>query len=197
MASKLDDYKIEAWLCPVCSGVLTFGFARHLRDCKRSEAKRIKREAEIAERKAFLEAPRLYSTSPFDFVRRVNHALFGLYGLNIGLTIVDTRYSERLSNTHECPIGGVTNWSCEKELPRGYPGYEVKYNFDERALEKFHAKFRKTKAGRFFWSNDYIKQFPGFHFGSGTLRYAWAKLFLSDFPTWNKTPGFYHIDNEA
>lgn len=194
MASKLDDYKIDAWLCPLCSDVVTFGFARHLRDCKRAKAKHDRAYAEAAERKAFLEAPRLYSTSPFDFIRRINCALFGLYRLNVGLKIVDSRYSERLSNTHECPVIGVTNWACDKELPRGYPGYEVKYAFDEVRLDKFHKRHRTPS--RMFWATDYIKQFPGFHFGSGTLKYAWSKLFIDDFPTWNKTPGFYHIDKE-
>lgn len=189
MASKLDEFKVDAWLCPICSDVVTAGFRSHLRDCKRAKAKRDRRNAEIADHNEFINALRLYSTSPFDFVQRINCALFGLYGLSIGLTIIDIRYSERLSNTHDCPINGTTNWSCVNELPRGYPGYECKYNFDDKRLREFHERHRVVD--RLFWSSDYIKQFPGFHFGSGSTTYAWGKLFIDDFPKWDKTPGVY------
>lgn len=194
MASKLDEFKIDAWLCPICSAIVTLGFRRHLMDCKRSEIKREKKARELAERKEFFSAPRLYSTSPFDYIERINYGLFGVYGLRIGLKITDIRYSERLSNTHDCPITGVTNWSCEKELPRGYPGYECKYDFDEVALEKFWSRHRGEY--RHFWSHDYVKEFSGLHFGSGSLKYAWGKLFIDDFPKWDRTPGLYSSGKE-
>lgn len=38
------------------------------------------------------------------------------------LTIRAT-YNPRCSNTHCCPRGGVTNWWCKDDLPRGYPGF--------------------------------------------------------------------------
>jgi hypothetical protein len=32
-------------------------------------------------------------------------------------------FDSKLSNTHSCPKGGVTNWGGDPKLPRGYPGY--------------------------------------------------------------------------
>lgn len=33
------------------------------------------------------------------------------------------RYSKNVSNTHVCPKGGVTNWGCKDDKPKGYPGW--------------------------------------------------------------------------
>lgn len=32
-------------------------------------------------------------------------------------------YFESVSNSHHCPIDGVTNWRGDSKKPRGYPGY--------------------------------------------------------------------------
>jgi len=195
MASKLDEFKIQAWQCPFCSDLVVAGFRQHYAACKKSHDQHIKRENERLAREEFLNAPRLYSTSPEDFIRRINCGLFGLYGLTVSLRVVDIVYAERVSNTHKCPVGGTTNWGLDKSLPTGYPGYLARYSFDERTLEKYHDKHRGDKDRRFIlWYTDYITQFAGFHFGGGSIQYARGELFIDDFPKWDKTPCAYGKD---
>ena len=38
---------------------------------------------------------------------------------NVSLT-----FSKLVSNTHNCPADGVTNWWSSNDLPRGYPGFK-------------------------------------------------------------------------
>lgn len=38
------------------------------------------------------------------------------------------RYSKTVSNTHVCPKGGVMNWGCKDDLPKGYPGWTTHVN---------------------------------------------------------------------
>jgi hypothetical protein len=33
------------------------------------------------------------------------------------------QWSDRVSNSHSCPINGTTNWDCDDTLPTGYPGF--------------------------------------------------------------------------
>jgi hypothetical protein len=35
----------------------------------------------------------------------------------------DVRFSPKVSNSHSCPIAGVSNFSGHKNLPTGYPGF--------------------------------------------------------------------------
>jgi hypothetical protein len=35
---------------------------------------------------------------------------------------IDVKWQDRISNTHSCPRGGMTNFICDKLLPRGYAG---------------------------------------------------------------------------
>jgi hypothetical protein len=36
---------------------------------------------------------------------------------------LDLRWSDRVSNSHNCPGNGVTNWHGSPDLPKGYPGW--------------------------------------------------------------------------
>lgn len=38
-------------------------------------------------------------------------------------------FQERCSNTHSCPLNGVTNWECEDDKPSGYPGFYGRITF--------------------------------------------------------------------
>ena len=44
-------------------------------------------------------------------------------------------YSDCVSNTHDCPHNGVTNWGCKETLndgtpaPRGYPGWTGRFDY--------------------------------------------------------------------
>lgn len=36
----------------------------------------------------------------------------------------DIYYNNRVSNSHSCPLNGVTNWRSESDKPTGYPGFQ-------------------------------------------------------------------------
>lgn len=42
----------------------------------------------------------------------------------------DMQYSDKASNSHRCPVGGVTNWHREKDKPLAYPGFVGRIGFD-------------------------------------------------------------------
>ena len=54
-------------------------------------------------------------------------------------------FSERTRNTHSCPKGGETNWSCEVDRPRGYPGVRGKL------------KIWSIKGDHGYWVSDALK----------------------------------------
>jgi hypothetical protein len=49
----------------------------------------------------------------------------------------DMWYSKCVSNTHNSPIGKPTNWGCNDDLPRGYPGWAGRVWFRIRDRNSF------------------------------------------------------------
>lgn len=47
----------------------------------------------------------------------------------IRITFLDIRHSDRVSNSHKCPRGGVTNWSRAPGKPTGYPGWHGRIEY--------------------------------------------------------------------
>ena len=89
------------------------------------------------------------------------------------------KYSDNVSNSHECPMNGVTNWSRrDPDKPTSYPGFKGnisgKYNADDHTISEYCSSFhRKVKI-------------PGIHSGTGGgghdgFRYE-LKFFIDDFP---------------
>lgn len=92
-------------------------------------------------------------------------------------------YSNNVSNSHECPRRGVTNWGGrDQNKPTSYPGFKGlitgKYNSDNHTISEYCSSFpRKVKI-------------PGIHSGSGGggeggFSYE-LKIFLDDFPNFKK-----------
>jgi len=81
------------------------------------------------------------------FDRKIYH------GLNVVGLRWQVSYNHNVSNTHNCPLSGVTNWQCENDKPRGYPGFSgriwVRY---EKHLD--------------MWGSEGIEKYLG-HTGSG------------------------------
>lgn len=189
MASKLDEYKIPAWLCPICSSIVTVGFAQHISACRRHEAKRLRLARERQKLVEFLDAPRRYSTSPLDFVERINYGLYGLYGVRVGFSVCGLRWSDDLYATHVAPIGRRYGFNLP-DGERKYSGYQAFYVFDDSALDKI-----RDRNHRHIFSCDYLRDFTGVHLGSGSLGIGlnWGEMFIDDFPRWDKTPGVYNF----
>jgi hypothetical protein len=98
------------------------------------------------------------------------------------------RWSDHVSNSHACPVGGVTNWSpsrnSDKTAPTGYPGWR----------------------GRIDWLVAWPKEFDGFYLGSdlfsrGSFQSGRQRAhtgsgggggghFNKEFDTWCQRPGY-------
>ncbi len=89
--------------------------------------------------------------------------------------VLDVKYSPKVSNSHSCPRGGVTNW-CAKNphLPTSYPGFAGRL---EGVLKRDNRHMGQYPMGDFL---DMIglRQGTG---GGGNDRWGWdTKLFLDD-----------------
>jgi len=68
-------------------------------------------------------------------------------GLEIALT-----YTPEVSNTHECPLLGTTNWGGnDKTAPRNYPGFQgficIRYNKDNESFMDHYLGHTLTHTG--------------------------------------------------
>lgn len=99
---------------------------------------------------------RLNLTSVQDFPHMFIEKSMEFYGIEISELMVKVSYSD-VSNSHGCPINGVTNWGGRLEnQPRSYPGWSGNI--------KFNSKSKKNN--RDFFLDSPIK-FRGFHTGAG------------------------------
>lgn len=106
----------------------------------------------------------------------------------INILRISLSREDNVSNTHDCPIGGVTNWSRKPDLPRGYPGWQGSITFT--------VTFKGDRKGKHNYNDcsDILEGtrhsstggVTGLHLGSGgsggeTSRYD-LKIFDADFP---------------
>lgn len=74
-------------------------------------------------------------------------------------------YSDSVSNSHDCPLNGVTNWRVENDKPRGYPGFKgriwIRY---ARELDT--------------WGSDPIREYLGYPGSGGAGGYSgpWSDI---------------------
>jgi hypothetical protein len=86
------------------------------------------------------------------------------------------RYSEHVSNTHRCPIGGVTNWGGrEKDAPRGYPGWHGHFEY---TVQSYKGQTHSYPGGSDMWEGTRIHTGTG---GGGGGTPAQEKLFQQNF----------------
>jgi hypothetical protein len=86
------------------------------------------------------------------------------------------RYSEHVSNTHRCPIGGVTNWGGrEKDAPRGYPGWHGHFEY---TVQSYKGQTHSYPGGSDMWERTRIHTGTG---GGGGGTPAQEKLFQQNF----------------
>jgi len=86
----------------------------------------------------------------------------------LSLGFSEMRWSESVSNTHDCPIGGVTNWWSKIELPTGYPGWQGRIHLHQVGAS-FSSAFQKL--GHL-----------GIFTGSGGGGSYEVRMFADDFP---------------
>lgn len=47
----------------------------------------------------------------------------------VKFTAFGLRWADSVSNSHHCPVGGVTNWHSDMSKPQGYPGWTGQINW--------------------------------------------------------------------
>ena len=75
----------------------------------------------------------------------------------VSATLISMNYRDRVSNSHCCPRGGITNWSGHADKPRGYPGWLGRIDF----------KYRWAKKGAGYYPGNALFQVIGVQTGSG------------------------------
>lgn len=130
------------------------------------------------------------------------------HGIDLKFEVFDFHFDPAMSNSHSCPIGGVTNWGVKKEgdnTPSSYPGFKGMISFTvtkngkkfesganifdtsrsmkHDAIRAFPEKLDKKMSSSF--SSDLPFHFHGIKTGSGgggtSYRYD-AMIWLDDFP---------------
>lgn len=140
--------KVMAWQCPKTDQLFLskVAYRRHLRQLARVnlDHRKIAKIRAAREEKAAAFRAGLSSIADIEaYVMKNERMLWDLARTWAGSTDYGTwkklpvdwypkierlrfvlRYSDRVSNTHRCPINGVTNWGGrDPEAPKGYPGY--------------------------------------------------------------------------
>lgn len=114
----------------------------------------------------------------------VQEKLSDLTGVPVKV-FMDVKYTPSVSNSHSCPIDGVTNWgSRDADKPTSYPGYQgqIKIIWGDAKI-----KLKSYHGGRVdYLSSDHITMFAGLNTGSGgagnsSCSYG-LRLFDADFP---------------
>ena len=65
---------------------------------------------------------RLLAESPDDFANRIQAWILKHHNVLMTISFQSLRFNMSCSNTHVAPVGGMRNWSCQKNIPHGYPG---------------------------------------------------------------------------
>ena len=110
----------------------------------------------------------------------------------VKITYLDVNWSDSVSNSHDCPRGGVTNWGRRDVLadgtpaPTGYPGWAGRIEFQLSHALGFGSD---------------IMEPIGIHTGTGggveDKRYGYdVKFFASDWPGLEKNRVFEILKNE-
>jgi hypothetical protein len=140
--------KVTAWQCPHTDKLFASKslYQRHLARLARDrrEQRKLQKIAEERVEKATAFRAGLQRIADIEKyvlanekllwnLARTSNASFGNYNWKkmptdwhpkIQRICFDLRYSSMVSNTHACPLNGVTNWGGRQaKLPRGYPGY--------------------------------------------------------------------------
>jgi hypothetical protein len=173
----------------------------------------IRKKAEIeANWEKLVNEPRLTATSLQDLATKVMdlyNKINNPYSLYMTKLTITGKYQANVSNSHHCPIGGVTNWggrgqdSEGKPLPTGYPGWQGQYSceIENRAsIEGKHSYYPETcklyrevecqiLRGKKVKTemHDIAQNIPGIYIGSyaassGNQRTYSITLFIDDFP---------------
>jgi hypothetical protein len=170
---------IKAYQCPICESIhaLQSEAKSCEKDCKAyAKADEIEK-ARVANIQYWRNYPRLNATCLQDIIDMSIEASAQICPKSKLKSIsFDVRYTEKASNSHSCPVDGVTNWcNRDKDSPESYPGLTGSIKFE-------YENYNKKKT-------DIIEKWNGVvgintgsgGYGSDGGRYS-VTLFMDDFP---------------
>jgi len=139
--------KIQAWKCPYTGKIFEEKDRAKYIACRRKGRKDFLRQQEADNLrntwKAWLLAEKMNITDPFQIPewflenqKKIMEATNAIHGVNrwasdffvpedefVALVFTGIKYSELVSNSHSCPVGGVQNFIGDNTMPKGYPGW--------------------------------------------------------------------------
>ena len=110
--------KKTVYVCEFCGKT---GAASTIRKCERKCKERRKMYDQQRERHAAFMQFRHKAASVQHFADMISEYLTKESGIDCRCSFDNPRISESASNTHSCPVDGVTNWRKDGNKPRGYP----------------------------------------------------------------------------
>jgi hypothetical protein len=192
--------KITAYKCPFTNKLFDTRrkYRNHLLKLRKQKAEQRARRkvARIAKQIRDEKLERIHSAlAGVRTIKELEQAFIDLYGemmeyhakrkgyRMVAFDLFSIRYSNRVSNTHSCPRGGVQNFSCDDDKPRGYPGFTGRIEYT--VIEPKHTDP--------FWHVSDAVSYFGVKTGTGGGRgdcpetggkryYYDVKIFLDDFP---------------
>lgn len=79
--------------------------------------------------------------------------------IEVSFLEISAKYSDCVSNSHGCPVDGITNWGGRIEgAPRNYPGWQGNFKCFAKTYKIFHTSFLTDVM------HNVVR---GFHFGGG------------------------------
>lgn len=133
----------------------------------REHGRTYKQSQHNAAQQKFLESVK----SPEDVYIKAAEWMKKFNNFDVEIKQENLKYNKLTSNTHNCPIGKMTNWRCDEDKPRGYPGWSAHWiiGISEKDYEETHS------FSDFFKSHNFPKQkinpLLGIHISSGGAYY--------------------------
>lgn len=163
-----------------------------IKKCNEEERiKKIKLDIKNTLRDSFVN-----NVSSIENVKQQIINVFAELGLEIKFKTFSINFSKHISNTHECPIGGKTNWNKYEFLPTGYPGFGGYIDFSVTGNLKPEYSIERDK--NYWYVSNLLKYYCKYlHMGSGggsDKCYSCSfVMFFDDFPKLKKLYKKYEI----
>lgn len=186
--------EVTYYICDICGRQSRSkgGTKNHERVCirkKEDEQKELEYCKKIQYK--FLES----ITSPEEVHIKVMEWMKKWNNINLEIRQDNLMYDDKVSNSHNCPINGVTNWHGSEEKPSGYPGWTAHWiiGMSNKIRKKTHFS---DLFESYPWQNEKIySTILGVHTSSGGVWYRsdndkqeevyihyYMSFFADDFP---------------
>lgn len=183
----------NAYQCEHCGTVLKTeaGAIKHEEKCPKNNAAAAEKAKLQSEFSKELQEIRETSVSIHEVVLRVVE-LWRKFGVNVNFNSYPSAFSMHVRNTHNSPKGYPQNWESKPGLPKGYPGWEGRWEgtieiVDTKKLGNHYATFQGL-CGIWIQGNlEGVTFFKTGCGGAGKNEFSYSgMMYLYDFPKMHK-----------